>query len=350
MLVDFGGGDEIRFEHVGRAGIVTLTRTRSLNALSHDMVKALDRALIAWSKDDAVSLVVLRGEGRAFCAGGDILDVYHRGKAGEMPTEFFADEYIMNARIASYPKPYISLIDGIVMGGGVGISFHGSHRIIGANTLFAMPEVGIGFFPDVGGSHLLPHVRGSFGLYLALTGDRIRAGDVMAADLGTHFVTSEDQIELLEEISRTGNVDAALARLVSAAPQAEISDADHELIERCFSAPSIAAIFAALEREAAGSELAARILETMRKRSPTSLLVTLRQIREGAALDMEACMRMEYRILHRMLRGNDFYEGVRSVLVDKGSAPDWKPARLEDVSAQGIDDYFAPLGDRELVL
>lgn len=154
--MDFGGDDEIRFERSGAAGVVTLTRPQALNALTHKMVLALSRALTAWQVDRDVALVVLKAEGRAFCAGGDILKVYEAGRLGNPPIDFFADEYRLNAQIARFPKPYISLIDGIVMGGGVGLSFHGSHRVLTENAQFAMPEVGIGFFPDVGGSHLLP--------------------------------------------------------------------------------------------------------------------------------------------------------------------------------------------------
>ena len=189
--MDFGGGDEIRFERIGLAGIVTLTRPAALNAVTHRMIKALAEALQAWRDDPAVAVVVIKGEGRAFSAGGDILAVYEAGRRGAPPVDFFADEYRLNAYISAYPKPYVALIDGIVMGGGVGISFHGSHRVLTENAVFAMPEVGIGFFPDVGGSHLLPDLGECFGLYLGLTGKRVRWGDALWSGPGDPYRGSQ---------------------------------------------------------------------------------------------------------------------------------------------------------------
>lgn len=186
--MDFGGGDEIRFERAGRAGLVTLNRPKALNAVNHAMVRALAKALDAWEADPGVALVVIKGEGRAFSAGGDLLDIYQAGREGKPRVDFFADEYRLNARIRRFAKPFVALIDGIVMGGGVGVSFHGSHRVVTENAQFAMPEVGIGFFPDVGGSYLLPRLKGSFGMYLALTGNRIRHGDLLWCGLATHAV------------------------------------------------------------------------------------------------------------------------------------------------------------------
>ena len=350
MIVDFNGGDEIAFERIGRAGVVTLTRAKALNALTHTMVKALAAALTAWADEADVDLVVVKAEGRAFSAGGDILDVYRRGKAGEHPVEFFADEYRLNTQIQCYPKPYISLIDGIVMGGGVGLSFHGAHRVISENALFAMPEVGIGFFPDVGGSHFLPKVQGHFGRYLALTGDRIRAGDIMASGMGTVFVASADHPLLVEELAATGNARAALAKFSAEAPPREYNDGMLHTISRLFAMDNLAEVIAALSRAAAHDEFARKTLDTMTKRSPTSLHVTFRQIRDGEMLSMEECMVMEYRILNRMLQGRDFYEGIRAALIDKGSTPIWSPATIEAVTDAEVEAYFAPLGERELRL
>jgi enoyl-CoA hydratase len=348
MKVDFGGGEEISFDRIGRAGVVTLTRAKALNALTHGMVKALAAALTAWADEADVSVVVVKAEGRAFSAGGDILDVYRRGKAGEHPVGFFADEYRLNTQIQNYPKPYVSLIDGIVMGGGVGISFHGSHRIISENALFAMPEVGIGFFPDVGGSFLLPKLPGSFGRYLALTGERIRAGDIMASGMGTHFVASADHPLLVEELAITGNPRAALAKFSADAPPREIDDAALHTVSKFFSLDSFKEVVSCLSREADHDEFAQKTLNTIKKRSPTSLHVTFRQIADGEMLSMEECMRMEYRILNRMLKGHDFYEGIRAALIDKGSTPNWNPAEIDAVTEEEVDAYFAPVGDGEL--
>lgn len=347
--MDFGGGDEIRFERIGRAGIVTLTRPAALNAVTHGMVKALTAALAAWREDAGVGLVLIKGEGRAFAAGGDIRAIYEAGRAGRPPYDFFADEYRLDATVAAWPKPYVALIDGIVMGGGVGISFHGSHRVLTENAVFAMPEVGIGFFPDVGGSHLLSGLGGWFGMYLGLTGNRIRYGDALWSGLATHTTKAEFQPRLIERLAETGDVDRALAEMAAPAPR-ETDDATLHRIATHFAAPSLADIVASLERAAPDDPFARDTLATMSKRSPTSLNVAFRQITAGATLSMEECMRMEYRILNRMLQGHDFYEGIRATIIDKGDTPRWRPATLAEVDPAAIDRYFAPLGADELVL
>lgn len=347
--MDFGGGGDIIFERNGKAGIVTLNRPRALNALNHSMVKALAKALKAWERDPEVALVVVKAEGRAFCAGGDIMHVYEGRKTGRPPVEFFADEYRLNAHIARFSKPYVSLIDGIVMGGGVGISFHGSHRVMTENAQFAMPEVGIGFFPDVGGSHLLPDLGGSFGMYLGLTGNRIRYGDALWSGLATHTVQAEYLQGLIERLAETGDAGLALREVFKPAKR-ETDPAVLQSIATHFSRPSLVELVGSLERAAATDEFAAKTLATMRTRSPTSLGVTFRQVAAGSTLSMDECMRMEFRIVNRMLAGHDFYEGIRAVLVDKGSTPLWRPATLEELDPAEIDAYFAPLsgGDLEL--
>ncbi len=347
--MDFGGGDEIRFEHIGMAGVVTLTRPKALNAITHNMVKALSRALDAWKTDAQVMRVVVKAEGRAFSAGGDILDVYEAGRAGRPAVEFFADEYRLNAQIARFPKPYITLIDGIVMGGGVGVSFHGSHRVMTENAQFAMPEVGIGFFPDVGGSHLLPDLGGSFGMYLGLTGNRIRYGDALWSGLATHTIQAQYIDALLEELFEPGETDLTLRETFMAARR----ETDRDTLEKIaqhFSQASLAEVMGSLEKAAADDEFAAKTLATMRLRSPTSLNVAFRQITAGSTMSMDDCMRMEFRILNRMLHGRDFYEGIRAAIVDKGSTPVWTPATLEEVDPAAIDAYFAPLPNGDLVL
>ncbi len=347
--MDFGGGDEIRFERTGLAGIVTLTRPKALNAVTHNMVRALSRALTAWEGDAGISLVIIKAEGRAFSAGGDILHIYEAGRAGNPPIDFFADEYRLNAQIARFPKPYVALIDGIVMGGGVGVSFHGSHRIMTENAQFAMPEVGIGFFPDVGGSHLLPDLGGHFGMYLALTGNRIRYGDALWSGLATHTVAADGLTGLIERLTETGEPEGVLRGYFRAASRETDREA-LEAIARHFSRPTLADIMESLESEAASDTFAAKTLETILSRSPTSLSVAFRQIRAGLTMSMDDCMRMEFRILNRMLAGNDFYEGIRAAIIDKGSKPNWRPSRLEHVDPADVDSYFEPLGARELTL
>lgn len=348
--MDFGGGDEIRFERQGLAGIVTLTRPQALNAVTHKMVKALGRALDAWEKDKGVALVVVKGEGRAFSAGGDILHIYQGERGSPEAVDFFADEYRLNARIARFRKPYIALIDGIVMGGGVGVSFHGSHRVMTENAVFAMPEVGIGFFPDVGGSHLLPDLGSSFGFYLGLSGERIRYGDALWSGLATHTVKAEDQAGLIERFAETGETESVLRGAFFPARR-ETDAATLQAIARHFSQASLQEIVMSLEEAAAaGEEFAKKTLATLKKRSPTSLNVAFRQIAAGLTLSMDDCMRMEFRILNRMLKGHDFYEGIRAAIIDKGSTPAWQPARLEDVDPADIDRYFEPLPGGDLPL
>lgn len=347
--MDFGGGDDIVFEQKGKAGIVTLNRPKALNAINHSMIKALARALKAWEADPQIAVVIVKAEGRAFCAGGDILQVYDGGRAGNPPVDFFADEYRLNAHIARFPKPYVSLIDGIVMGGGVGISFHGSHRVMTENAQFAMPEVGIGFFPDVGGSHLLPDLGGSFGMYLGLTGNRIRYGDALWSGLATHTVQAEYLGGLIEQLAETGDAGTALREVFKPA-QRETDRAVLQAIALHFSQPSLAELLQSLEHAATSDEFAAKTLATIRTRSPTSLGVTFRQITTGSTLSMDECMRMEFRIVNRMLSGHDFYEGIRAVLIDKGSTPKWRPATLDELDPAAIDAYFAPLPDGDLDL
>ena len=347
MQIDFGGGDEIRFERLGRAGVVTMTRAKALNAVTHGMVRALSAALDAWEADDEIALVVIRGEGRAFSAGGDILDIYRAGLAGSPPVGFFADEYRVNARIAGFSKPYVALIDGIVMGGGVGVSFHGSHRVMTENALFAMPEVGIGFFPDVGGSHILPRLKDGYGMYLGLTGNRIRRGDARWSGLATHCVAAASLGPLLDALCAGEGPDAAIGRFAEHAPP-ETDAPTRRAIARHFCHDSLEAIVASLSADTASFAVA--VLETMRSRSPTSVKVAFRQIRSGATMCIEDCMRMEFRILNRMLAGTDFYEGIRAAIVDKGSTPVWKPAVLDAVVEAEVDAYFAPLSDGELTL
>lgn len=347
MQIDFGGGSEIAFERKGKAGLVKLTRTSALNALTHNMILALDRALQAWENDPDVACVILEGEGRAFCAGGDVVAAYKAGQSGTPAFDFFRDEYRLNARIGRFPKPYISLLNGIVMGGGAGISVHGSHRIVTENTLFAMPETGIGFFPDVGGSAFLPHLHDNFGYYLALTGNRVRWGDCLQSGIATHAVAVNDLDDLRDDLIATGDVNTALARCQY--PDFETPVEMRQLIEACFAHATLAECVAALEKSAAaGSKHANDILTVLATRSPTSVAVTFRQVADGRTLDLDDCMRMEYRIVSRMLAGHDFYEGVRAVLIDKDGAPAWKPASIEDVKPEMVNAYFANLGEREL--
>ena len=348
-MMEANAGDEIRFERRGHAAIVTLNRPKALNAVTHAMILALAEKLPQWEADPDVKAVIIKAEGRAFSAGGDIMDIYQAGRAGKPPVQFFADEYRLNAAIRNFTKPYVALIDGVVMGGGVGVSFHGSHRVMGEKALFAMPEVGIGFFPDVGGSYLLSRVKGGYGLYLGLTGSRIGPGDALHAGLATHAVKSDDLAAVEAAIVETGDPDKAL-RDLCITPEKNLNEAVAVSMALHFSLGSMNDLIASLTQAAGRDEFAAATLDTLAKRSPTSLHVAFRQITYGEALTMEECMKMEFRILNRMLVGHDFYEGIRAAIIDKGDTPRWQPATLAEIDETAIDAYFDPLPGGELLI
>jgi enoyl-CoA hydratase len=352
-----GPSDEIRLERRGGLVVVTLNRPRALNAMSFAMCRAIDDGLRAWEADPLVHAVVIKGAGeRAFCAGGDIRWLYDAltSEGAAKPLAFYAVEYPMNARLHHFTKPYIALLDGITMGGGVGISVHGSHRIVTERTVFAMPETAIGFFPDVGATYFLPRLRGALGLYLGLTGDRLMAADCLWAGLGSRYMPGArlDALETaLAETDLSGDahhaVDAVLERFAEdagPAPLAQMVDR----IDVCFDQADLGAVLAALDAEPSG--WGAARLEQLATKSPTSLAVAFRQLRAGASLEFDDAMRLEYRLVHRFVAGHDFREGVRALIVDKDNRPAWRPGRLEEVTAADVEAYFEPLPDGELRL
>lgn len=344
---------EIICEVRGAAGVVILNRPKALNALSLTMVRELARALDAWEHDPQVTRVVVTSTSeKAFSAGGDIRHLHDLGRERRFDEmlAFWREEYILNARIKNYPKPYVAVIDGIVMGGGVGISLHGSHRIAGGRYLFAMPEVGIGFFPDVGATYALPRLPDAAGIYLALTGDRVGAADALALGLATHAVPSERMAELSDALTGRGQLEDILAGF-SADPGPGKLGPSRAIIGECFGAADLAGVRERLAlRAEAGDGFAAKALQTLATKSPTSVAIAFEQMRRGATLDFAEAMRTEFRVVSRIVAGHDFYEGVRAVVIDKDHAPSWRPATAEAVSDSAIAAYFAPLGDTELVL
>ena len=347
---------DILFERRGAAGIITLNRTKALNAVTLGMVHALSAQLAAWADDDAVTRVVIMANGeRAFSAGGDIRHLYDLGKAGRQTEalQFWRDEYPLNAAIKNFRKPYVALIDGIVMGGGVGISVHGSHRVAFDRFSFAMPEVSIGFFPDVGATWFLARMPGELGTYCALTGERFNAADGVAAGLATHRVPSARFGALVEGLTGTVSVDAVLAAFAEPVGEGPVM-VYRAAIDRLFAGDTVEAILAALDREAASgsadAEWAGKTAALMRTKSPLSLKVALAQVRLGATCDFATCMRTEFRIVSRIVYGHDFYEGVRAVIVDKDNQPRWQPAALADVTDAEVARHFGPLDSGELVL
>ncbi len=342
---------EILFEHRGAAGIVVLNRPQALNAVTLPMVEALTRQLSGWEDDPSVSRVIVTAAGeRAFSAGGDLRALYDLGRAGDHQAAltYWRTEYALNALIKRYRKPYVSLIDGIVMGGGVGISIHGSHRVAGAGFEFAMPEVGIGFIPDVGATWFLPRLPGELGLYCALTGARLGPADALAAGIATHRVGSARFGDLLDGLCGNVPVDALLGAFSEPAPEGPLT-AQAPLIDRLFTGDSVEGILAALDAEAtrqgADADFARTAAATIRLKSPTSLKIALAQLRRGRYLDFAECMRTEFRIVSRLLLGHDLYEGIRSVIIDKDQAPLWQPSSLAAVSAAEVERHFEPQPD-----
>jgi len=342
------GEPELFIEARDGVGRITLNRPRALNALTLGMIRAIDPALRAWADDPAVREVVVTGAGeRAFCAGGDVRGLHEKhaqGGADDYAAIFFREEYRLNRLIKRYPKPYVAILDGIAMGGGVGLSVHGSIRVATERTLFAMPEMAIGFFPDVGGGHFLAHCPDHLGLYMALTGARAGPADSVYLGAATHFVPDRRLADFEAAIGEAP-VEELLHRFAAApgpAPLAAIADG----IGRCFAAADVESILAALDAE--GGDWAGNAASAMRRVSPTALKVAKAQLERARGLDFEANMVMEYRLSQHFMDAPDFREGVRALLVDKDNAPRWRPARLEEVSAAMVEAFFAPLAGREL--
>tara|TARA_R110000787_G_scaffold14348_15_gene44384 strand:+ start:6176 stop:7234 length:1059 start_codon:yes stop_codon:yes gene_type:complete len=347
--------EDVRIQVHKGLGRITLTRPSALHALNAPMCESILSALERWAEDPTVHLVMVEHEEgtRGFCAGGDIRMLAESGAGDASEARaFFNVEYRMNAALKSFPKPVLAIMDGVTMGGGVGLSVHGSHRVATERTVFAMPETGIGLFPDVGGGWFLPRLSGALGTWLALTGARLKGSDVAAARVATHFIPSELISNLKKQIEGADfSVDAAnllneILRTLTHAVTETSYGPYVEVIDRCFVMDTAEAIVAALEAD--GSDWALAQVEVMATKSPETMKVALRQLREGAAETFEDNMRMEYRIGWRKVQSADFLEGVRAVIVDKDNAPNWSPARLEEVSEADVARYFEPLGADEL--
>lgn len=342
---------DILFTEKGQLGVITLNRPQALNALTQEMILEMYQQLGGWANDPHIKGIVIRAaEGKAFCAGGDIRKVYEARNNPELAAKFFWHEYRLNRRIYHYPKPFISFLDGITMGGGAGISINGSHRIATENFLFAMPETGIGFFTDIGATFFLPRCPDQTGVYLALTGARIRAGDAVKLKFVDAFVTQNKLPMLLDALS-AADYNADLPRdVVSSVIKRFSNDSEaatltpyHPHIELCFSHQTVENIINALEtHHLAWCHEVANVLKT---KSPTSLKVTLHALRHGAMFNFDQCMQTEYRLAVRFLAGHDFYEGVRAVIIDKDQRPFWQPGNLALISESDVEGFFAPLRD-----
>lgn len=321
-------------ERDGRVGRIRLNRPKALNALDLSMIRAITAALEGWRDDPEIHAVVITGEGdRAFCAGGDIRAIRSHVLAHETPPveAFFSEEYALNGTIAEYPKPYVALVDGICMGGGIGVSVHGTYRVATEHAIFAMPETGIGFLPDIGATFFLPRLPGELGMYMALTGAQIIGADAVHAGLATHFVPREQIAALATEIARDGV--AAVA--VAAAPLPPFSLAPHRpTIDACFSAGSVPEILKRLQRE--DTRWARETLATLRGRSPSSLCWSFALLRQGAKRTLPQCLAAELAATRTLTIHPDFAEGVRAMVVDKDRQPRWTPPRIEDVDPAEI--------------
>ena len=328
--------DDLLIRRDRKAGRITFTRPQALNALSHEMAKAIHAALDEWRDDPRVVLVIIDAEGdRAFCAGGDIAAVYHAGKAGDhaIGQVFFADEYRMNAAINDYPKPIVAFMQGFVMGGGVGVGGHAGHRVVGDTTQIAMPESGIGLIPDVGGTWLLGHAPGRIGEYLGLTGARMGAGDAIHAGFADLYLPESEWTAAKERLAETGDIETLSGQTPPPAPLAtrDLS---------AFGGRSVAEIVSALE-EAGDTEP----LKAIRRNSPLSMAATLAMVRAARGdARMQDSLSREYRFTHRATADSDFIEGVRAQIIDKDRNPGWSA----DADAAKVDAMLADLGDHEL--
>ncbi|MBL4603223.1 MAG: enoyl-CoA hydratase/isomerase family protein, partial [Emcibacteraceae bacterium] len=326
-----------------------------LNALSTGMCSAMDKQLTAWENDTSIKAVVIKGSGeKAFCAGGDVRTIVEQGPENNLAAkEFFSTEYKMNAKIFHFSKPFIALLDGVTMGGGVGVSIHGSHRVVTEKTLFAMPESAIGLIPDVGGSYFLPRLPGSLGLYLGLAGARLKGADILYAGIGTAYMSSEkleDFVTALRDndISSNSDVDNIIAAFAEDPGEAPL-DEFRDLIDAAFSEKTVEDIFDHLGD--IDHEWAQQTLAVLKKVSPISLKVITEQLNRGAKLDFDDCMKMEYRIVCAISAyASDFYEGVRAVLIDIDHAPNWMPPTLDEVSAEMVMAHFDSPADGDLSL
>ena len=336
---------DIRFSQEESIGFITLNRTDALNALSLPMIHALQHQLLDWQEDDAIHAVVIQAApGKAFCAGGDVRWLYETGrKEDPHQMQFFWHEYRLNYFIHQFSKPYIALMDGITMGGGVGISLHGSHPIATERFIFAMPETGIGFFPDIGSSHILSRCPGSFGTYLGLTGQPLRANEAEALGLVKHIIPSENLQSFLHQLMETdlssnahARVDACLQPFTTTTTSPLIPE--KTIIDDCFSKETMEAILQALEKD--GNEWSQEQWTHLKKKCPLSLKITLAQLKKAKTMDMSECIQMDYCLVGHFMRNVDFYEGVRALLVDKDKNPQWNPKHLAEVTDDLVASYF----------
>ena len=338
----------------GAAGVIRLNRPKALNAMTLEMSIGVDAALDQFEADPEVAVIILEGAGeRGLCAGGDIRGLWKSSReGGDLGARFWRQEYVMNARIAKYPKPYVAFMDGLVMGGGVGLSGHASHRVVTDRTKLAMPEVGLGFFPDVGGTWLLSRSPGEIGTYFGLTGQTMNGPDAIHAKFADAVVPAAKWPELRDALTkvRQGVTAADVSKLIKGFATGETAGpvaAKEPAIDALFGFDRMEDIFAALKRD--GSEFALATLKTLNEKSPRGMVVTLKLLRLArTASSLEECLVREYRAALEVFRSDDFREGVRAAVIDKDRNPTWSPSRIEDVTPDMLALYLAEIGADEL--
>jgi enoyl-CoA hydratase/carnithine racemase len=326
----------------GKAGYATLNRPKALNALTHDMCLTLEAAMQDWAQDDAIGLLMIDAAGeKAFCAGGDIVSIYNDGKNGQVENAlaFWRDEYRLNHAISTYEKPYVAIMDGIVMGGGVGLSGHGSHRVVTERTMFAMPECAIGLLPDVGGTYLLGQMPGACGEYAGLTGARLTGADCIYAGLADYFVPSDKLADLKAALLETGDV--AVLQKFAIIPEQSFLAKNRDAIDAVFSLDDVDAIINRLKTDT--SDFAQAALKGLLRGAPLCLKVTLEAIREARQNgSLEMALRNEYRIVSTCLQDGELIEGIRAMVIDKDRSPKWKYPTLDSVPQDMVDRLYQP--------
>lgn len=351
-MTDKTENSEIITDIVGTLGIITLNRPKALNSLTHGMIKIILACLDEWEHDERIRAVLFRGAGeRAFCAGGDVKYIYQSKKAydaGEIesfdPADYFYDEYNMNRRLLHSPKPLIAFMDGVTMGGGYGVAGPCDFRIATKSTVFAMPEVGIGFFPDIGGVYHLHQCRKNMASYLCLTGNSLDYADTLRAGVATHIAASGDEEALIAKLAMTAGDAGEIDAMIRAFQPEEMdapSLAEHEaVIDRCFSQSEVIDILTCLERR--NTQWALKTVEIIKLRSPLSVAVTMRHLNEARDADFDTVIAKDFTICQHFMNGHDFFEGVRATVIDKDKNPKWQHKALSDVTTNEIDAYFSP--------
>jgi len=349
-----GAESDLIVRREGAAGIIRLNRPKAINAVTLEMFRDIDKALDAFEADPAVGLILLEGAGeRGLCAGGDIRALYESSQVnGDLGKILWREEYVLNARIAKFPKPYVAFMDGIVMGGGVGLSAHGSHRVVTEKTKLAMPEVGLGFFPDVGGTFLLSHSPGEIGTYFGLTGQTMNGPDAIYARFADAVVPSGKLAALREALvnlragANAAEVKAAIDHFATGETAGPVAALQPQL-DRWFAHDRMQDVVASLQRD--GSELAQSTLKTLNEKSPRGMVVALKLLRLArASSSLEECLVREYRAALEVFASDDFREGVRAAVIDKDRNPRWSPPGIEDVTPEMVAPYFAEIGADEL--